>query len=230
MLKIDTTDIDSLERGLDLMADKGIDFAIRNTVNSMAFDGMNAARENVEDDFVLRNPFTKRSIQFRRASSLNNPESATGSVQDYMETQELGGTVAPKGGAESVSIPTGYASGEEGAMVKKRLPRPSNRLRRIHIKRSLGKSNKERNARAIRSAASSGRKFVYLKTAKTKGIFRILGRRKNLKLKMVHDLRQKTVTINKKPWLAPATRTAMMKAPRHYQRQLQKQLIRAFKI
>ena len=68
---------------------------------------------------------------------------------------------------------------------------------------------------------------------RTKGIFRVTGRisRKGkgltgVRIKMVHNLANKTVVIPKRPWLRPAVDKARKQMPAIYRKALKQQLIR----
>lgn len=209
MIDIDTRDAKALERQLREIKSKAIPYAIRSTQNGLAFKGMQLARETVNDKMITRNKFAIQSIQVDRARPGQN-YSVLGSTQDFMKTQEFGGVV------RDPTITTQYASGEGvgSSSPRKRLASKVNSLRAIRLKSKAakGKSRKQRNLIKIIDAVNSGSKFIYLETEKTKGIFKVVGGKKNpkkggpkgAKLRMVHRTDIKAVTIKANPWLQPA--------------------------
>ena len=147
-----------------------------------------------------------------------------GTIADYLEVQEFGGTKL-KRGSVGVAIPTSYAAGQAlGSQPRIRLARRANQLKAIRLKRSRkrGSNRKQRNIAAIRS----GQKFVFLDLGRRQGIFRVLGGKRKPRIKMVWDMTQQAVVIPRNPWLQPATRRVEKVLPRLYREALRFQLRR----
>lgn len=233
MIKIDMKDVESMERSLRVMTKHGLPIAEKNTINKAADLGKAAYVNEVESKLILRNPFTKNSIRTRKATSLFNPESAVGSIQPYLERQETGGTIRPKDGASGVSIPTGEASGERGVNVsnRRKLPSGKNKIQNIrNVIKGKGRTRKQRNIDGVRKArAAKGGQFVLIETSKVKGIFKVTGTKKKPKIRMFYDIKHKTINTPKNPLLVPAIKSIKGKVTKQYTRELQRQLIRAFR-
>lgn len=220
MFKINTDDIRRLQDDLETFAERSIPFATRKTLNDSAFAARSIAQADVSKSMVNRNKFTLRSIQVEQARTLNisRQSSEIGSTADYMEDQEFG-AIKSKGGKHGVQLTTSYASGEgENAQPRKRLPRKANSMTSIQLskRRRKGAGRKQRNLVAIKDAAITGRKFVFLDLGKTKGIFKVIGGKRRPKIKMLHDMTRGSVAIPRNPWLKPAFEEATRMMPAFY--------------
>lgn len=230
MFGVDTKNIKQMERDLKTFASKAYPFATRKTVNDAAFQAQRIARVDVKDNMTNRNRFTVQSIQVEQTKTLQVSRQAAvvGSIADYMEDQEFG-AVKSKTGKEGVTIATSYSSGEgENAQPRTRLPRKPNRMQSIALqkRRKKGSSRKQQNFIAIRQAAATGRKFVFLDLGRRKGIFRVTGGKRRPKIKMVHDMTKQSVVIPKNPWLKPAFDETTRMLPAFYADALRFQLRR----
>lgn len=230
MFGVDNRDIRELERDLKTFANRAYPYATRQTLNDTAFQAQRIAREDVRNDMVLRNRFTVQSIQVDQARTLavSRQAATVGSIADYMEDQEFGATKAKKG-SEGVAIATSYSAGQgQDAQPRTRLPRKPNKLANIQLQntRRRGSSRKQRNLIAIKDAAASGNKFVFLDLGRRKGIFRVTGGKRNPKIRMVHDLSNQSVVIPKNPWLKPAFDESLRMLPAFYADALRFQLRR----
>ena len=230
MFKISNPSIKKLERDLETLRKKSIPFATRKTLNDAAFQTQLIARADVGQKMITRNAFTKQSIRVDRARTLNIRRQAAriGSTADYMEDQEFGATKVKKG-SEGVAIATSFSSGEgEKSKPRRRLPRKANRMLNITLqrRRKKGSSRKQQNLIAIKQAAASGRKYVFLDLVRRKGIFKVTGGKRRPKIKMVHDLTKQSVVIPKNPWLKPAVDEVRRMIPAFYADALRFQLRR----
>lgn len=230
MFGIDDRNIKKLEQDLKTFAENAFPFATRKTLNDAAFQAQRIARSDVQKNMVMRNRFTVQSIQVDPSKTLNmRRQSATvGSTAAYMEDQEFGGTKV-KGGSKGVSITTSYAAGQgENSQPRTRLARKPNKLANIQLqrRRKKGKNRKQQNLIAIKQAAQSGRKYVFLELNRSKGIFKVVGGRRRPKIKMVHDMSRKYVVIPKNPWLKPAFDETTRMVPAFYADALRFQLRR----
>lgn len=230
MFGVNTRDIKQLESDLKEFADKAYPFATRKTLNDAAFQAQRIARTDVKDKMVNRNRFTVQSIQVGRARTLDvrRQTAVVGSIADYMEDQEFG-AVKFKGGKEGVAIATSYSAGQgESAQPRTRLPRKANKMANIQLqrRRKKGTGRKQQNLIAIKQAAETGRKFVFLDLGRRKGIFKVIGGKRRPKIKMVHDMTKQSVVIPKNPWLKPAFDEASRMIPAFYADALRFQLRR----
>lgn len=229
MITIDDKQIKQYERDLRTFAERAYPYATRHTVNSAAFKAQGIARGNVRSEMVTRNKYTEQSIRVAKTGTLdvNRQAAIVGSTADYMETQEFGGTKKSSGG-KGVAIATSYSAGQEGEQPRTRLPRRANKMSAIQItkRRKGGSSKGQQNFIAVRQAAASGQKFLYLDLGRRRGIFKVTGGKRSPKLKMVHDLSRTSVAIPKKPWLAPAVAATQAYIPEIYYNALEFQLQR----
>lgn len=229
MFSINTRDIKEMEGDLKAFAHKAFPFATRNTINSAAFNAQREARSGVSDSLTLRNRFTVQSIQVEQSRTLQvSRQSATvGSIADYMEDQEFGGTKTKKG-KRGVAITTGYAAGQEGKQPRSRLARRPNAIANIMLqkKRRKGKTRKQRNLIAVKAAAESSQKYVYMDLGRRQGIFKVIGGKRRPRVKMVHDLSRQSVRIPAKPWLNPAVISTEKIIPELYRKSLEFQVRR----
>lgn len=225
MFEIDMRQLKELEKDLKIFAKRAYPFATKSTINGAAFATQKVAKKDVEIKMVQRNKFTLQSIRVEQARTLNvNRQSASvGSIADYMADQEFGG-VKRKTGSEGVAIPTGYSAGQERQQPRTRLPRKPNKLSNIKLKqrRNKASSRKQRNLQAIKAAAVSTNKYVYLELQNNrKGIFRVIGGKRKPKIKMVYDLSSSSTPIPRNPWLKPATDHVQQQIPAIYLKALQ---------
>lgn len=219
MFKIDDDDIKEFEKDLKTFASRAYPFATKNTINRSAFEAQKLTRKDVDIKMVQRNRFTKQSIQVEQSRTLivNRQAAIAGSIADYMEDQEFGVTKT-KTGKEGVAIPTSYAAGQQGQEPRLRLPRKSNKMVNIQLRkrRKGGSSRKQQNMIAIQVAAKTGRKYVFLDLGRSKGIFKVIGGKRRPKIKMVHDMSRDSVVIPRNPWLKPVVDTVQIKMPSFY--------------
>lgn len=220
MFKVDTRELKRMERDLKAFAHRAYPFATRNTLTGAAFKAQKIARADISNSMVSRNRFTAQSVQVDKARSLvvSRQEAIVGSIADYMEVQEFGGTKT-KTGKEGVAIATSYSAGQgEGQAPRTRLPRKANKFGSFRLRggSKRGATRKQQNIAAIKQAAGSGNKFIFLDLGRTKGIFKVTGGKRRSKIKMVHDLSRNSVRIPKNPWLAPSVRKAEAGLPALY--------------
>jgi len=212
-LKFDDSQYVEFENDLKSFAEKAVPFAHKSMLNTTAFYAQGVMRDEIGKKMINRNAWTKRSVQVNMAKTLNmrNQMSTVGSVAEYMEDREFGGT------SES-PIPTSFASGEEGARPRKKQVVSRNRLAAIVLKRRAvkAKSRKQRNIILIKQAAKSGDPYVYLNFGRTKGIFRVLDSDSDTEIKMVHDMTKPVILVKPIPTLGPAMDAAEKKMPEFY--------------
>jgi hypothetical protein len=207
MLKIDLKDFEKAAKDLKTFADKAVPFAVRNALNSGAFEGRKLWQAEMGDEFILRNRFTANSIRIDKATGFRvNTMSATlGSVAPYMRTQEFGGRKAG-GGRHGMPIPTSVAAGQGmGTNPRTKLVRGPNKLGAIQLtSRGRGTGHRrQRNAVAIAQATKAGNKYVFLELENSKGLFKITGGRRKPRIVMVWDISKRSLIIPPSPTLGP---------------------------
>lgn len=214
---------------MDAINKRAMPHAIRDTLNMLAFSARRDMQRRMGQQMTLRNRYTTRSIAVDKARGVMVPamESRVGSLQPYMATQELGGTVSSKG-RHGVTIPTSTASGEGmSARPRKRLVRRANWLSAIRLAGRGSGSAKQRNAIAISRAIRSGTRTAFLDLGQRKGIVRIMGGKRRPKVRMLWDMSKRSVRIKANPTLQPSMDAAQRRAPRVAQVAAMRQIKRA---
>ncbi len=215
-----------LEKQVEKIGRAAVPFAIRDMNNDLAFETRKEYIANTHKQMTTRSTFIAKSIQVAKARRFQDP-ARTGALEraDFMETQESGGVVKRKG-KQGKPIATGYASGEgQTVRPRRKLVRPSNRLSRIELKhRGNAANRKQRNLVAVKMAAESTNKYVFLDLGRCRGIFKIIGGKRKPRPKMVYDLTRTAVTVPRNPMLGPAVDKSVRKGPdlllKNFQRQL----------
>lgn len=239
MFRIDDKNIRKLESDLSTFKRQALPFATRNTLNEVAFTTQRAAKRNVQRGLILRNKFTEQSIRVEQTKTLNirRQMSIVGSVAPYMEDQEFGG-IKRKKGKEGVPIPTAFSAGEGRTNQRTKMPRKPNKLQNIKLKRKSKRAmtNKQALLVKVQQAVNSGNRYIFhdFQGSKKKGIFKVVGGRRgikrgwpgNAKLEMIWDMSEVSVSVPKKPWLAPAITKSEKFLPRIYRKSLEFQLKR----
>lgn len=230
MFEIEQKDVKKYEGDLKRFAASAYPFATKETLNRAARNTAKVAGDFVRGKMILRNNWTLRSIRYERAhgSVVSRQQSRTGSVQEYMATQEFGGVKRARG-ARGVPIPTPASSGET-ALPRRKPPRRANSLASISLRKAstAAASRKQRNRIAIAQAAEGkgGARFVFLDFGRRSGIFRVTGGKRRPRLVKVWAMGRPSVVIPKRPWLLPATRKVEAQMPSYYATALVAQLRR----
>ena len=239
MFKVNTIEVDELEKELKTFARKAFPFATKNTVNTAAFKAREIWKKDIRVNMITRNKFTERSVLVEQSRTLNvDRQSATvGSTADYMHDQEFGG-VKRGGGSEGVPIPTSFAAGQGEQQPRTKLPRKPNNIRNIRLRGRTRKASNRKQSLIFKmqDAVTSGKRFIFhdFGGGKKKGIFRVVGGSgrfkrgmpSGAKLRMVYDLTEKTVSIPKNPTLKPVVSRMQVLIPGIYRKSLEFQVRR----
>ncbi len=238
-IKVDTGDFERFAKRLDQLNKRGMPHAMRNALNAIAFEAQVTWRKEIEQRLVIRaKGYTTRSIKVERAKGIDvkTMRSVVGSTTDYMGEVEAGATMTSQGKLGK-PVPTGFASGEDGARVPKRLPISSRRMANIQLLDTrIGRTDKQRRFLAMHLAAKRGVKFALVKKPDGSGlgIYQLLGKQRKTKRgitdtirpTMVWDLSKKTVRTKPHPTLQPALVRIQRVAPRILAREVKKQIMR----
>jgi hypothetical protein len=233
--RLDMRNLDQLQGQLERLYKKAVPYAVADGNVRIAFDLRNAWQGEIQKRFVLRNQFTKRSIQVERGS-VARPTSTVGSTASYMKDQEFG-KVERKKGRHGVAIPTKEARIAGSA---KRMVRRSYRVANIKLTpRQRRLPRKARNAATVAAAidanrGGAGRSFVFMDLGARRGLFSVRGKakrrgkggRRGVQVRMVQDLSHDTIRIPSTPTLEPAIHKTVPRAPEMYRRALLKQIDR----
>lgn len=194
-ISVDLRQVKRFARELERASEKAVPYAIRDYVNSAAFEAQREWKDVIGQRLTLRNNWTTRSIQVRKASGLKPKEmsSQVGSIADYMDEQEEGTTTA-KSGKHGVALPTAGSAGQGKAKKRTRPIRRGNYLSALHVPdgRVTG-SRQRRNRVAMIRAIKTGTRVAYLDLGKGRGgLFKINGSVERLrKPVMLYDLSRK---------------------------------------
>lgn len=229
MIHIDLRDFKRFAKDLGALKQAAIPHAVRDTLNDAAFAARKEWVERVRKDLTLRNTFTVRSLQVAKASGVDIRvmRAVLGSVAPYMGHVEDGETKNAKG-RHGVPIPTPSAAGQALAATRRTKPiRRGNWLSAIRLQRGIAGSRKRRNAAVIAMAARKGGGFVYLDLVGRRGLFKVVGRKRGARIRMLYDLSKRTVTSAPKPTLAEAVKFVGPRIERMGERNIARQVLRA---
>ena len=233
MLRVTMRDIQSLEADMRTFASEAMPYATRSTVNTTAFRGRKIAARVIDQRMITRNRFTMRSVQVEPTKTLNVDKQASklGSTQEYMAVQETGGARVAEG-RFGVPIPTSYAA-NQGMSQRPRTRLPTRRRRTANIKLMPGGDERfvsKRQEITVKTlmARRAGYKFVFIDARPygARGIYELVGRERNMKMRMVYNLDRKTVQIPPNPWLSDTVERVERLVPEIYFSALRFQLDR----
>jgi hypothetical protein len=224
--------LDEMQRELEQLEKRGIPYAARETLNSLAFAGRKIWQGEMRSALTLRNAFTERRALVERATGSRLPAmtAVLGHTEDYMRRLEYGiGEHAKRSG---IPIATETAAGQAKGSLRggrKRAIKKSLIIRTLaKVKRQSKSIPREvRNARAVRDAIRNGTRIAYLETSRRKGIYRIKGGRKNPEVLKLYDLTRPSVPLPRTPTLQRTLELALRQGPSIAFAALQRQLDRA---
>lgn len=228
-ITIDTRDFGKLHAELEKFRKTALPYAQRNALNDCAFELRKQWQSEIKRAFVIRSPFTERSIRVDKATGLDTRtmKSVTGSVASYMGDQEEGATVHGRG--KHKAIPGPAAGGQPaGSGVRTSLVRARYRVGAITVGHpSLAKYGRRRqNAVVMAIAIRKGERFAILNRIKGgKGIFEVRGLKRTGKTKLIWDLSRGSVHVKPTPTMH---RAAVVCAPR-FQRIVESSLLAQLK-
>jgi hypothetical protein len=230
-LHITLRGLDEMQRELEQLAKRGVQYAARETLTSLAFAGRKIWQNEMRSSLTLRNAFTERRALVERATGSRMPEmeAVLGHTEDYVRRLEYGiGERARRGG---VPIATETAAGQARGSLRtgrKRAVRKSLLIRVLgKIKRQpRGLSRQARNARAIAQAAR-GTHLAYLEMQHKRGIYRVTGGRKKPRISKLYDLTRPSVPLPRIPTLQRTLDETLKRGPTLALAAVQRQLDRA---
>jgi len=214
-ITIDTRDFGKLHDELEKFRKTALPYAQRNALNDCAFELRKQWQSEIKRAFVIRSPFTERSIRVDKATGLDTRtmKSVTGSVASYMGDQEEGATVHGRGKHKAIPAPAA-GGGAPGSNQRPGLVRARYRVSAIQVGHpSLAKYGRRRqNAVVMAIAIRKGERFAILNRIKGgKGIFEVRGLKRSGKTKLIWDLSRSTVKVKPAPTMH---RAAVICAPR----------------
>lgn len=210
-------------------ARRGLPFAVKGTLNSAVREAKIVWKGKLEREMILRNNYTVRGIGTERArgSQIRLMKSTIGHGADYMATQESGGEVSSKSGADAKPIPTNFAAGAgRSTAPRQKVVRARNKMKRIKLPdRAEGRGRRVQNAIQIKDAIKTGKRYAFLDLGNgDKGLFRIMGGKRKPRLEMVWSLKRSSITVPRNPTLKPTMGLIEHRMPRIAVREIRKQL------
>lgn len=215
-LDVDASDIKRLARDLNTFAKKSAPYAMRYTLNDMAFDARGEWSGDMRSSMTLRNTYTQRSLGVRKTTGarIETMQSEVGSRAEGVLRQEKGVTQTAHG-KHGVPVPTTTAAGQGLQGRRTRAVRRANYQTAIRLdQRSMGQaSSRQRNAVAIAIAQRKGNKFVFLDMGRRKGIFKLSSGSKRATVRMVYDLAHRAPRTKPNPMLARTLSSVTPRGP-----------------
>lgn len=221
-----------MQRSLETMSKRSVPFAVRDTLNGLAFEARRRWGLEMQRELTLRNRYTQRMALVDKATSLriSTMQARLGHPEEYMRQLEQGGR--ERAAKQRRPIPTEVAAGQaQGSLSggRKRAVRRPNIITRLGAlkggKRS-GLGRKAQNAHAIRHAIKSGKRLALLDLGKRQGIYRVAGSYKRARIRKLYDLTKRSTPIPKRPTLQRALAKAYVLAPHIAHRALVRQFER----
>ena len=201
MITVKLTGAKEMVKSLERMRQKAVPYALKNALNTAAFETRTIWQADIRKSFVNRNAFTERSIRVEQAST-TNLVATVGSVADYMGTQEQGGTVKGKSGSHK-AIPMAAAAGQAAGSARTRLVRARYYLGAIQVTKVAGHGGRrQQNAIAIALARKQGKSIALLTRPNgAKALFALSGGKRKLKTRMLWDVSRSAVKVHAQPTL-----------------------------
>lgn len=213
-----------LQRGF-VDIEKANVIASKNTLNTMAALTRRNAVRTIGSDFINRNNFTQRQIQFDKAEGekLSSLTARVGATEKagYMALQEPGGERKPSGSGKSLAIATNAArGGSKSSTIDSSL-----RLGRIKTS-GYGRKKKptSRKAKILRRAQIAFEQNKFLRTVS--GIYRVISFNSDgyFKTETIYNSRERKARVKPSPWLEPSTDQPIRDGQNIYNSQINKLL------
>lgn len=200
MIKVELKGAKEMVADLKKMREKAVPFAIKNALNTAAFETRRLWQAEVKSVFTSRNLFTVNSIRVEQATP-TKLQATVGSVAPYMGLQETGGTDSGRHGRKPIAGPV--AAGQAPGGKRTRLVRGRFKLPAINVAHpALHGNRKQRNAIAIAVAIKSGSKRAVLeRPGGGKGLFILGGRAKAPTVRLLWNVSKSSVHIKAEPTL-----------------------------
>lgn len=207
MLKVELTgDWKKLQRDLEKFAKRAMPYAMRDAVNTAAFEARRVWGDEIRRTFTTRNTFTAGPalrVEKARSGTGRAIEARLGSIAEYMPRQEFGATVSGRRGHKGIPGPT--AAGQAAGSVRTKPVRRGFRQGGIiAIKTTGGATRHQRNAIALARAKKAGSRFVVLERPRGgKGVFLLSGGKRRITTRLLWDVSRRSVRLSPKPTLEP---------------------------
>ena len=237
-MRIDTRELEEMCKGIEILGERAVPFAIRDTLNKAAWETFGEARVEIGKRFLERNTWTRRSTRFIKAGGrdISKMRSEIGSVQLYMRKQEEG-FERTSTGKHGVAIPTSASAGEGQSRRRTKVIQKKNYLSRLRPPRNNVRG-KTRSIVAIKEAVRLGKRNVFINQAddlfgRPSGFYRVVGGRKvkkgwrwpkGVRLEMLYSTERTKVKTEPHAWLGPATDRVVKNLDRIYRDAIERQI------
>lgn len=199
MITIELKGATAMVRDLKRMREKAIPCAIKNALNTAAFEARTIWQREIASTFTNRNSFTVRSVRVEQATT-SKLQSKVGTVAPWLKTQEEGGTV--RGGGKHKAIPMAAAAGQGAGGKRTKLVRSRFYLGAINVAHGGKGGRRQQNAIAIAVARKTGKNIALLtRPGGGRGLFLIGGGKRSLKTRMLWDVSRSSVRVKPEPTL-----------------------------
>lgn len=208
MISIEVEGAEKARDDLEKARKTALPYAMRDTVNTAAFQLRREWGHKISETFTTRNTYTAgRALVVEKASGTDASKmfAVVGSEADYQGKQEKGFT--HKGGGKHLPIPGPSAAGQQPGQKRTRVVRSVNRLRAVKATQSpkSGQTRAQRNAIALAIAKRKGIKYaVLVRPSGGRAIFRVMGSKKKPRTRLVWDLSKGSARVKPHPTLGPS--------------------------
>jgi len=185
--------------------------AVKNTLNIAAGLTRRNAVANVKKDFILRNSWTVRNIQFEKVNTnkIKKMESRVGATSraGYMADQESGGQ-RKRSSTGNTSIGQKYARQGQSKNRPVSKSKYISRVGKKIVKGKMSKNYTSHKARFVAVMAKAYQKKLFIKRGQN--IYRVAnftasGGRVRAQLQHIYNIVEKNIYLAPEPWLKPAT-------------------------
>lgn len=184
---------------------KAMQIAGMQTLNIQAALTRRNSHKEVENEFTLRNTFTKRNIQFQKTElkKISDMQSSAGATEraDYLELQHMGGLRRPKAGSKLAIAQSAARGGTNRRLVS----------REFYIKKIKNQTVKGKTKFRSKKAAAVAGAYVAYKQKKffkhNENIYKVTSFRKSkggqvrFKKKHFYNVSERTTKVKRNPWL-----------------------------
>lgn len=191
--------------------DKANKIAASNTLNTQAFLSRKNGIKNIEDEFILRNTFTKRQIQVTKQTdmrlAIRNMKSIVGATKkaDYLALHEDGGIKRPRKGNRLAMAQKTARGGSKRHLVLSRYHLKNIKKKRLHGNYKTATTKKSRFVARAAMAAKKKNYFINLND----NIYQIIsfykiGKRVHFTKKHIYYTGHRTARIDRVIWMKKA--------------------------
>lgn len=222
------TEDKKLQRGF-VNIQKANNIAMKNTLNIQAFLSKKNAVKKINQDFILRNNYTKNNLRVEKVSdnrlAARNMQSSFGATEkiDYMRLHEEGGIKKPKRGTALSIAQLASRGGSKRRVVNRNLY--LKRIQKQLVRWPNRGGSKKAALIAIAYTAYKNKKFIKYKNS----IYKITEFRKSrnnvyFRKQYLYTITTKHPKIKPNPWMKPSIKQPIQDGQNIYNSQIRKLL------